>query len=214
MALCVFFFLLASTLSAQTTGSFSRVRVQDTLTLRSKSLAEVVYSISNASKNNQSPTAKAVYDYVQTIRVLTGDVSGTLPATTVEAIQGNPVSAGTPASLQSTLRWTGTAWAPNGINLFDMVTTSQSVSARNNQVWVNTLSAGITLNLPACNSANNGVKIEVAKAGSDTFGVVVEPAGSELFIDGEASKTLYSQGTSLNCTCRFSGGTGVWLFIY
>ena len=54
----------------QTTGSFSRVRVTDTLTLSGKSLAQVVYTISGAAKNNQSPTAKAVYDYIQSLAYL------------------------------------------------------------------------------------------------------------------------------------------------
>ena len=98
-------------------------------------------------------------------------MSGTLPATTVVAIQGNPVSAGTPANLQNVLRWSGTAWVVNGSNLYDIVTTSQTVSPRYNQVWVDDLSAGITLNLPACNSANDKVSIQVAKAGADTYAV-------------------------------------------
>lgn len=178
-----------------------------------KYLSSILETISVAATHNQSPTAKAVYDYVQTIRTLTGDVSGTLPATTVVAIQGNPVSAGTPANLQNVLRWSGTAWVANGINLYDIVTTSQTVSARYNQVWVDDLSAGITLNLPACNAGNNGVRIEVAKAGADSYAVSIEPAGSEEFSDGSTVKNIYSTGTGISCTCRWTGSVGFWLFL-
>ena len=174
----------------------------------SKYFSSILETISVAATHHQSPTAKAVYDYIQTIRTLTGDVSGTLPATTVVAIQGNPVSAGTPANLQSVLRWSGTAWVANGVNLYNIVTTSQTVSARNNEVWVGTLSAGITLNLPACNTANNKVRIEIAKSGSDSFGVIIEPSGSEVFSDGSTQKTIYSAAFGISCTCN---GAGVWL---
>ena len=196
----------------QTTASYNRVRVKDTLTLSGNSLAEVVMTISAASKNNESPTAKAVYNYIQSFS-LAGDVTGTPGATVVEAIQGNPVDDATPANEHTVLRWSGTAWMPNGINLYDIVTTSQTVDEKNNQVWVNTLSASITLNLPACNAANTGVKIEIAKAGSDDYEVVIEPAGSEEFIDGETSKSLYSRGIALSCTCHWTGLVGRWLFI-
>ncbi len=196
----------------QTTGSFAKLRVKDTLTLSGNSLAQVVYTISAASKNNQSPTAKAVYDYIQSLNYLAA-------VTTTARLSGAGTS-GSPldiaqqsATTGQVLRWSGTAWVPNGLNLYDIVTTSQAVGAQYNEVWVNTLSADITLNLPACNSANNGVKITVGKVGTDTHGVTLEPAGSETFIDTETAKTLYSRGTGLSCTCRFSGGTGVWLYI-
>lgn len=197
---------------AQTTGSFSKVRVTDTLTLNGKSLAQVVYTISAASKNNQSPTAKAVYDYIQSLNLLS-------TVTTTARLSGAGTS-GSPldiaqqsATTGQVLRWSGSAWVPNGLNLYDIVTTSQTVAVQYNEVWVNTLSADITLNMPACNSANNGVKIVFGKVGSDSHGVTLEPAGSETFIDGETAKTLYSQATGISCTCRFSG-TGTWLFIY
>jgi len=107
------------------------------------------------------------------------------------------------ATTGQVLRWSGTAWVPNGTNLYDIVTTSQAVAVQYNQVWVNTLSASITLNLPACNAANDGVKIEIAKAGSDAYEVVIEPAGSEQFSDGSTSKSIFSQATpNLICHIR------------
>lgn len=152
-------------------------------------------------------------DDVTTDMNLGADLSGNLPDAEVIGIRTNPVNAGTPANTQSVLRWTGSAWQPDGINMYQVVTTSQAVSAQYNEVWVDGLSTGITLNLPACNAANNGVKIVIAKSGSDDYGIVIEPAGSEEFSDGETSKTLYSQGTSISCTCNWTGSAGFWRFI-
>jgi len=198
--------------NTQTTGTFSKVRVQDTLTLAGKSLAQVVYTISAASKNNESPTAKAVYAYIQSLGYLA-------TVSTTARLSGNGTS-GSPLELAQNsattgqvLRWSGSAWVPNGLNLYDIVTTSQTVTAVNNEVWINTISADITLNLPTCNAVNNGVKILFGKVGTDSHGVTLEPAGSEEFIDGETAKTLYSRGTGLSCTCRYSGGVGKWLYI-
>lgn len=175
-----------------------------------KFLSALVQTISAASTHNQSPTAKAVYDYIQAY-TLAGDVTGTPGATVVEAIQGNPVNAATPPNKHTVLRWNGTQWFPNGLNLYDMVTTSQAVDEEYNEVWVDDIGAGITLNLPACNSANDGVKIEIMKAGADAYPVTIEPAGSELFMDGATQKVLYSTGTGISCTCN-SRTTGYWLF--
>ncbi len=111
------------------------------------------------------------------------------------------------------LRWNGTQWYPSAQNLYDVVTTSQTVAYKNNQVWINTLTAAITLNLPACNLANDGVSFHIAKAGSDNYAADIEPAGSELFNDGSTTKTLYSQGTGLICTCRYRIGDSEWFFI-
>ena len=43
-----------------------------------------------------------------------GDLAGTYPNPTVDGLQGNPVSAATPASGQ-TLQWNGSAWVPGAI---------------------------------------------------------------------------------------------------
>jgi len=197
--------------NTQTTGNFNKLRVRDTLTLNGASLAQIVTTISGASKNNQGPTAKAVYDYIQSLSYLA--TVTTTARLTGAGTSGSPLDiAQQSAATGQVLRWSGSAWIPNGTNLYDIVTTSQAVAAQYNQVWVNTLSASITLNLPACNATNNGVKIEVAKAGSDTYEVVIEPAGSEQFSDGNTSKSIFSQGTGISCTCRWTGSVGVWLY--
>lgn len=112
-----------------------------------------------------------------------------------------------------TIRWSGSEWVPNGTNLYDVVTTSQTVSSQYNQVLVDTLTTGITLNLPACNAANDGVRFEVVKGGPDTYAVNLEPAGAEIFTDGSTTKSIYNQGTVVVCTCQWSGAVGRWFYI-
>ncbi len=176
-----------------------------------KYLTEILHTISGAATHNQSPTAKAVYDYIQSLAYLstvttTARLSGA-------GTGGSPLDiAQQGATTGQVLRWSGTAWVPNGLNLYDIVTTGGSIAAQYNEVWTGALSADITLNLPACNSTNDKVKIIVAKSGSDTHGVTIEPAGSEEFSDGSTAKTIYSQGTGISCTCRWTGSAGVWLF--
>ena len=197
----------AATGYTQTTGSFNRLTVKDTLTLSGTKVAEIVTAISGTSKNNEVPTAKAVYDEVQahqttTTARLTGD--GTT---------GSPLDiAQQSATTGQVLRWSGTAWTPNGLNLYYISTSSETVAVQYNQVWVDDIGASITLNLPACNAANNGVKIEIAKAGADSHAVVIEPAGSEEFSDGSTAKNIYSTGTGISCTCRWTGSVGFWFY--
>lgn len=116
------------------------------------------------------------------------------------------------ATTGEVLRWNGTQWTAAGINNYDLVTTSQTVSAALNQVFINTITANITLNLAPCNAANDGVKFEFVKMGTDNFSVIIDPSGVETFFDGGADKRLYSRATSITCTCRWSGSSGTWLY--
>jgi len=83
---------------------------------------------------------------------------------------------------------------------------------QDNQGWVEDLAASLPVHLPACNAANDGVKIEIAKAGADTYEVVIEPDGSEEFSDGSTAKSIFSTGTGISCTCRWTGSVGFWFF--
>ena len=206
---------MAASLPAQITSDVKDIQVARQKlqigTDASKYLSSILQTITSAATHNESPTAKAVYDYVQSLSYLatvttTARLSGA-------GTSGSPLDIAQQGAITGqVLRWSGSAWIPNGTNLYDIVTTSQAVAAQYNQVWVNTLSASITLNLPACNATNDGVKIEVAKAGSDTYEVVIEPAGSEQFSDGNTSKSIFSQGTGISCTCRWTGSVGIWLY--
>ena len=62
--------LSALSAQAQTTGTWNKVNARDTFGLSGRQLAEIVYSITAASRNNESPTAKAVYDYIQSLGVI------------------------------------------------------------------------------------------------------------------------------------------------
>lgn len=183
-----------------------------------KYLSSILQTISGAATHNQSPTAKAVYDYIQSLNLLstvstTARISGA-------GTSGSPLDiAQQGATTGEVLRWSGSAWVPDGTNLYSIVTTSQTVGAQYNQVWAEDTGTPYTLNLPACNSANNGVRIEVNKTdaypvgggGGDTA-ITIEPAGSEEFADGTTQKILYSSGTGISCTCRWTGSAGYWLF--
>lgn len=206
---------MAASLPAQITSDVKDIQVARQKlqigTDASKYLSSILQTISGAATHNESPTAKAVYDYIQSLSYLatvttTARLSGA-------GTSGSPLDiAQQSATTGQVLRWSGSAWIPNGTNLYDIVTTGGSIAAQYNQVWVNTISASISLNLPACNSANDGVKIEIAKAGSDTHEVIIEPAGSEQFSDGNTSKSIFSQGTGISCTCRWTGSVGIWLY--
>ncbi len=173
--------------------------------------SSITDTITSSSTHNQAPTAKSIYNFVTGKNYLA--TVTTTARLTGAGTSGSPLDiAQQSATTGQVLRWSGSAWIPNGTNLYDIVTTGGSIAAQYNQVWVNTISASISLNLPACNSANDGVKIEIAKAGSDTHEVIIEPAGSEQFSDGNTSKSIFSQGTGISCTCRWTGSVGVWLY--
>jgi len=125
---------------------------------------------------------------------------------------GNPLSiASQSASAAQVLTWSGTAWIPSWGNPYTYVTATSSVTTAVNTILVGTLSANITIGLPTCSLINDSKEFEIKKNGADNFGVTVDPAGTELFADGAATKTIYNN-LNINCVCRFSGGTGTWYF--
>lgn len=90
-------------------------------------------------------------------------------------------------------------------------TSTMTVDETDNFLEIGTLSANITVNLPACNATRNGWEFRVLKTGTDTFGVILDPNGTEAFHDAATTKTIYSQGNGAMCKCRFSG-SGSWFF--
>ncbi len=89
------------------------------------------------------------------------------------------------------------------------ITTTTTLDHTNNYIRVGTLTADITINLPACNSTREGWQYEFFKTGSDAFAFILDPNSTETFHDSATTKTLYSQGN--NCTCKCLG-SGVWSF--
>lgn len=90
-------------------------------------------------------------------------------------------------------------------------TATMTVDETDNFLEIGTLSANITVNLPACNATRNGWEFVVMKTGTDTFGVIIDPSGAEVFHDAATTKTIYSQGNGAVCKCRFSG-SGSWFY--
>ena len=89
---------------------------------------------------------------------------------------------------------------------FRSVTTTSTLSETDFVVYVGTLTADITLNLPACNATRDGWTYRFMKKGTDAFAFVLDPNAAETFFDGATTKTFFSQGNSTTCQCE-SGST-------
>lgn len=117
------------------------------------------------------------------------------------------------ASTGDVLTWTGAAWEPSSpTNPYVFVNSSSTLTTAYNTVLIGNLTAAVTLGLPTCNAGSDGKQFVFQKGGDDSFQVTIDPAGSEPFSDGTSSKVIFSTGTGLHCTCRFSSGTGKWFF--
>lgn len=91
-------------------------------------------------------------------------------------------------------------------------TGTATLDETDNFVEIGTLAGAATFNLPACNATRNGWEYRFLKTGTDTNGATIDPNGLETFTDGASTKTLYSQGTSATCKCKWNGSTGTWYF--
>lgn len=94
----------------------------------------------------------------------------------------------------------------------DYVTTTTGITLdhTNNFIEVGTLTADITIALPACNATRDGWEYTFLKSGTDAFGLIIDPNAAETFFDGASTKTLYSQGNHASCKCK-SASTS-WFF--
>jgi hypothetical protein len=84
------------------------------------------------------------------------------------------------------------------------ITTTTTLNHTNNYVEIGTLSANITINLPACNATSDGWEYEFLKVGSDAFAFILDPNSTETFFDNALTKTVFSQGNGANCKCKSS----------
>lgn len=119
------------------------------------------------------------------------------------------------AGVTSTSDATNAAYFANGVTGGSWVDDSDGGTLDNthNFVQVGTLTEAETYALPACNATRNGWVFSFQKTGADTFGLIIDPNGSETFVDGATTKTLYSQNTFASCKCRWNGSAGTWFFL-
>lgn len=118
------------------------------------------------------------------------------------------------AGVTSTAGASAAAFYASGVEASSWTTETANMTAdeTDNFLEIGTLSAGITVTLPACNATRNGWVYELLKTGSDIYGVTIDPAGSETFTDSAATKTIYSQGNGARCKCKWNGSVGTWFY--
>lgn len=138
---------------------------------------------------------------INTDATLAGDGSGGAPLKIAQQS----------ASESQVLSWTGATWQPSWGNPYTFVTSGASITSAVNEVLVGTVSADIVLGLPTCNAGLDTKHFKIVRNGTDNFSITIDPSGSQAFYDGSLTKTQYGK-LSIDCTCRFSGGTGTWFF--
>lgn len=207
--LLVFSLLLTCLSAIGQTATFDRVRVRQGVTIRDEKADSIVRSVSATSNHVSIPSAKAVYDYVQ---------SSASTVSTTARLSGNG-SSGSPLDIaqQSAitgqiLQWSGTAWVPSFGTAYTYVVASSTVTNTVNTVLIGTLSANITLGLPTCDAGMDSKSFHFQRTGEDDFSFTIDPSGSQTFNDDHLTKTVFSSPAQLQCTCRFASGTGKWFF--
>lgn len=109
------------------------------------------------------------------------------------------------------LAWTGATWVPSWGNPYTFVTTGATITTDVNEILVGTVAGDITFGLPACSSTTDQKHFKFVRNGTDSFSITIDPSSTQTFYDGTSLKISYGN-ISIDCTCRFSGGTGVWFF--
>ena len=85
------------------------------------------------------------------------------------------------------------------------VTTSVSIDENDNIIGIGTLTADITLTLPACNGTRPEWVYTFTKEGADAFAFIIDPAAAET-IGGAATLTVFGQFNTISCQCK----SGAW----
>jgi len=155
-------------------------------------------TITRVSNNLQ--IASTASGTVVTNATLSGDGSG-VPLSIAQ--QG--------AVVPQSLNWTGATWLPSWGNPYVFVTSGATITTAVNEILIGTMSGNSVFGLPTCDATNDMKRFKFVRNGTDNFSVTIDPAGAETFYDGTTKQTSYGK-LSIDCTCRFSGGTGTWFF--
>ena len=91
------------------------------------------------------------------------------------------------------------------------ITSNTTLTEASNTTIIGTLTADITISLPACNATRDGWEYGFLKTGTDAFAAIIDPNSTETFYDGATTKSLYSQGTGTRCKCN--GTSNFWYLI-
>jgi hypothetical protein len=170
------------------------------------SSATIAYSRSSSTMNLNIPDADASFrGTVSTgTQTMAGNKTWTGTKTVTGLVTGNGGIRGVATASVAALNAGGVSDSD-----WRAVTTTSTLSETDNFVSVGTLSADITINLPACNSTRDGWTYQIFKSGSDAFAFILDPNSAETFFDGAATKTVYSQGNGAACKCD---GSGSWFY--
>jgi len=88
------------------------------------------------------------------------------------------------------------------------VTSTATVDENDRVVYVGTLTADITINLPDCNATRDGWRYQFMKRGTDAFAFILDPNSTQTFFDGASTKSFYGQGNTIECMCN--SGNNTW----
>ena len=157
------------------------------------------------------------YYYSGSWHLLNGGGGGGGTVTTDATLDGDG-SGGDPlkiaqqsAATSEVLMWTGATWEPSWGNPYTFVTTGATITSAVNEILIGTIAANVIMGLPTCDATTDTKHFKFVRNGTDAFSVTIDPGGAQTFYDGTSTKISYGK-LAIDCTCRFSGGTGVWFF--
>ena len=135
-----------------------------------------------------------------------GDLNGTYPNPTVDALQGNAVSNTSPTTGQ-VLKWNGSAWAPDADATGGAGSTDLSITNRTSTTLDVASSSGIDATVPAATTSLAGLQTAADKTKSDYITITqsvdldaVEAASHAAVTLGAGSPKLTLSGQQLTLT--------------
>ena len=185
-------------------GSNGSANIYYTLA-RTSNAASIGWSRSSSTLNFNLPPADASNEGLVSTSTQTFAGAKTFSgAVTVQGLQ--TASAGVDATA------TASVAAVNIHGVIDTdyrdVTANTTAAETDHTMYIGTLTADITISLPACNATRNGWTYRFMKTGSDAFAFILDPNGTETFYDGASTKIYFGQGSEAVCQCK--SGSSTW----